>query len=183
MNNLIGIAMIGLLLGLLMACDALTGMRLSAPSHAATRAQRGLVFALSAVLLGALYDPMLNVPDAEHRKDAESLHAFVRGLDGDVLIPMYPFLAARDGKTTPQVALFSSLDSNGKGGLALDVAGSIRNKHPRFLVLFGHWQESGLRQWLGEGYTSVLLDLSVSALKETTRRQVTLLERTSNASL
>jgi hypothetical protein len=180
-NNLIGVAMVALLLSLLLVGDALSGIAATTPSHVSLRMQRGFVGLLSALLVGALYDPMLNVPDAEHRRDAESLHARVRGLDGDVLIPMYPFVAARDGKTTPQVALLASLDSDGKGGLDLDVAGSIRDKHPRFLVLFGHPQENRLRTWLGRGYASVALDLSVSALKETTRREVTLLERTEMA--
>jgi hypothetical protein len=168
-NNFIGLAMIVLLLSLLLTCDALTRMKGDAP-------QRWVVAVQSALLLGALYDPMLNVPDAAHERDAECLHETVRSLDGDVLVPMYPFVAARDGKSTPQVSLLSYVDSNGKGGLQLDVPDAIRSKRPRWVVLAGHDLEDDVPRWLGPSYVDRTLDLRVQALKESTGREVMLLE-------
>jgi hypothetical protein len=171
-NNLIGLAMVVLLLALLLVCDALARMQ------AADVAGRWVVAVMSAFLLGALYDPMLNVPDAAHTRDVEALHTVVRSLDGDVLVPMYPFVAARDGKATPQVSLLAYLDSDGKGGLHLDVPEAIRSKQAEWVVLVGHPQEDEVSGWLGPGYSQDSLDLRVQALKETTGREVTLLEST-----
>jgi hypothetical protein len=171
-NNLIGLAMVALLLALLLICDAL------AASKAPEAAQRWMVAVLSAVLFGALYDPMLNVPDGAHVHDVEALHAMVRSLDGDVLVPMYPFVPARDGRSTPQVSLLAYLDSDGKGGLDLDVPDAIRSKKPRWVVLAGHGLEERVPGWLGPGYVEDRLDLRVQALKESTGREVTLLEST-----
>jgi hypothetical protein len=170
-NNLIGLVLVLLLLALLLACDA---MRAMAGDETAAR---WIVSVASALLLGALYDPILHVPDAAHRRDVAALHHLVRALDGDVLVPMYPFVAPRDGKATPQVSLLSYFDSNGKGGLALDIPGAVRAGRPRWVLLVGHELEDEVPAWLGPEYTATKLDLRVQALKESTGRELTLLER------
>jgi hypothetical protein len=172
-NNLIGLVLTAILFALLLLCDALRGM---GPGGAA---ERWIVAALSALLLGALYDPMRNVPDATRVRDAEALHALVRSLDGDVLVPMYPFVVPRDGKTTPQMSLVAYEDTVGPGRLNADAAAAIRSKQPKWVVLCGHEQEEGVPGWLGPAYEREVLDLRVQALQETTGRPVTVLRRVS----
>jgi hypothetical protein len=170
-NNLIGLAMIAVLCVLLLVCDALRAAE-GAPAR-----ERLVLAALSALLLGALYDPMLNVPDGARIRDAESLHATVRSLDGDVLVPMYPFVAARDGKATPQISLVAYLDTVGPGRLNADPASAIRSKNARWVVLCGHSQEDDVPRWLGPGWRDERLALRVQALKESDGAAVTLLRR------
>jgi hypothetical protein len=174
-NNLIGLALLAILVALLLVCDALRGM--SASTAHRTTATRWILATMSALLLGALYDPMTNVPDPARARDVEALHAKVRTLDGDVLVPMYPFIAPRDGKSTPQISLVAYLDTVGPGRPNADAAESIRSKHAKWVLLFGHAQEEGVPEWLGPTYVDERLDLRVQALKETTGDSMTLLER------
>lgn len=170
-NNFIGLAVLAVLCVLLLVCDALR-------ATAATPARERLVLAtMSALLLGALYDPMTNVPGAARVRDAEALHATVRSLDGDVLVPMYPFVAARDGKATPQISLVAYLDTVGPGRLNADAAAAIRSKNARWVVLCGHAQEDDVPRWLGPGWRDERLGLRVQALKEADGAPVTLLMR------
>ena len=175
-NNLIGLTMLALLVALLLVCDALAHLPAHLPAPAT--AERWILATGSALLLGALYDPMANVPDATRRHDAEALHATIRALDGAVLAPMYPFVPVRDGKTTPQMSLVAYADTKHVGGPNADDAESIRSKDPTWVVLFGHAQEDPIPGWLGPRYVSEPVDLRVQALKETTGRSVTLLRRT-----
>ena len=170
-NNFIGLAILAVLCALLLACDALRA------TDASVTRERLVVATLSALLLGALYDPMANVPDRARVRDAEALHAKVRSLDGDVLVPMYPFVAARDGKSTPQISLVAYLDTVGPGRLNADAAAAIRGKQAAWVVLCGHSQEEDVPRWLGPGYTDERLDLRVQALKEADGAGVTLLKR------
>jgi hypothetical protein len=171
-NNFIGLAMTAVLCVLLLACDALRA------ADGGAR-ERLIVATLSALLLGALYDPMSNVPDRARVRDAEALHARVRALDGDVLVPMYPFVAARDGKATPQISLVAYLDTVGPGRVNADAAAAIRGKQATWVVLCGHSQEDDVPRWLGPGYVDERLDLRVQAPKEADGAMVTLLRRTS----
>jgi hypothetical protein len=170
-NNLIGLTLLGLLVALLLVCDALAAM------PARDVAERWVVAVLSALLLGALYDPMGNVPDCARHRDVEALHATVRSLDGDVLAPMYPFLVVRDGKSTPQVSLVAYEDTAHPGDVNADPAEAIRGTRAKWVILFGHDQEQGVSSWLGSRYVGQGVDLRVQALKETTGKSVTLLRR------
>jgi hypothetical protein len=168
-NNLIGLAMLGWLTGLVLLCDALRGAgTANAPlAHVA-------VAMLGAGLVGALYDPSSNVPDARRRVDVSAIHALLRGLDGGVLVPMYPFLAPRDGKTTPQISLLAYFDSGVAGA---DVARAVTEKRVRWVLLLGHVEEKDVAGWLGSGYRAELLDVRVQALREETGDRATLLRR------
>jgi hypothetical protein len=137
-----------------------------------------VIAVLSALLLGALYDPMTNVPDSTRARDAEALHATVRQLDGDVLAPMYPFVALRDGKSTPQMSLVAYEDTMHPGDVNADPAEAIRSSRAKWVILFGHAQEDGVPGWLGSRYVGQPVDLRVQALKETTGRCVTLYRMT-----
>jgi hypothetical protein len=171
-NNLIGVVIVAIVVVLLLVCDALRGM--DRPSAT----ERWIVVTLSALLLGALYDPMANVPDAVHTRDAEALHATVRALDGDVLVPMYPFVATRDGKSNPQISLVAYLDTIGRDRINADPALAVQAARPTWVVLCGHSQEEAIPDWLGPEYTNTPLALRVQALKETTGDTVRLLRRT-----
>lgn len=168
-NNLIGLVLTAIVAGLLLLCDVLRNAADSAT------AERWVVATLSALLLGALYDPMRYVPDAARSRDVDALHAMMRTLDGDVVAPMYPFVAVRDSKETPQISLVAYLDTVGPERLNADAAESLRDKHPKWVVLFGHPQEDGVRAWLGPEYSGERLDLRVQALQETTGDSMTLL--------
>jgi hypothetical protein len=109
-------------------------------------------------------------------RDAEALHARVRSLDGDVLVPMYPFVAARDGKETPQISLVAYLDTVGPGRLNADAAAAIRSREPEWIVLCGHPQEDEVARTLG-GYAQERLALRVQALQESDGAGVTMLRR------
>lgn len=170
-NNLVGITWIGLLLGLLMTCDALRHLR-------STSADGTVVAVLSALLLGALYDPTRHVPDAARTHDVEALHATVRSLDGDVMTPMYPFVAVRDGKgATQQMSLVAYADTVHPGDVNADAATAIRSARARWIILFGHAQEDGIPGWLGHEYVGEPLDLHVQALQETSGREMMLYRR------
>ena len=178
LNNLIGPAMQLWLVLLLLLCDALRGVSADpAQGPRAARWQAAAVGGLAALLLGALYDPSANVPDAERARDVAALHAMVRGLPGEVLIPMYPFVAARDGKATPQLSLVADFDAMGSGQMAMDLPGAVRRQRPDWVILCGHAQEGDVPAWLGAGYASRAVDLRVQALREETRRGMTLWER------
>jgi hypothetical protein len=170
-NNLIGLTMVAILVVLMLVCDALRGTQPMPPL------ERLVVAVFSALLLGALYDPMTNVPTAASVRQAEAFHAVVRALDGDVLVPMYPFVAPRDGKTTPQISLVAYLDTLGPGRLNADPAQAVRAKQPEWVILCGHSQEDEIADWLGPAYTHEQLDLRVQALKEATGERATLLRR------
>jgi hypothetical protein len=118
---------------------------------------------------------MINVPDSAQLRDVEAMHATVRSLDGDVLAPMYPFVAARDGKGTPQISLVAYGDTVGPGRLNADAAEAVRSKRARWILLFGHPQEDDLPGWLGSGYAGEATELRVQALKEPTGRSLRLL--------
>jgi hypothetical protein len=175
LNNLIGPAMLLWMVVLHLACDGLRGLR-SDPALS-VRGTRWVVGVLAAFLLGALYDPRANVPDAERTNDVAALHAMLRGLDGDVLAPMYPFVAVRDGKATPQLSLIADLDLMRWAHLSVDLPGALRGAHAKWVILFGHAQEQDLPAWLGPGYREHPIDLRVQALQEETRRGMTLFER------
>jgi hypothetical protein len=190
-NNLIGLTIVAILVVLMLVCDAVRGMRAVAAVGAARSkradpnenvglagaVERSIVAVLSALLLGALYDPMSNVPNAARVHDAEALHTIVRSLDGDVLVPMYPFVAPRDGKTTPQISLVAYLDTIGPGRLNADPGAALRAKQPAWVILCGHSQEDDVPGWLGPEYTDERLDLRVQALKEATGERMMLLRR------
>jgi hypothetical protein len=175
LNNLIGPALLAWIVALHLVCDALRGVRLRPALQ--THATRWVIALLGAYLLGALYDPSANVPDAERTRDVEALHAMVRELDGDVLVPMYPFVAARDGKATPQLSLVADFDAMGSGRMPIDLPAAVRDAHPRWVILCGHDQEHDLPAWLGRAYVAHTVDLRVQALREETRRGMTVLER------
>jgi hypothetical protein len=175
LNNLIGPAMLLWIVSLQLVCDGLRGAQRD--PVLAGRATRWVLGAFAAFLLGALYDPSANVPDAERTRDVARLHAMVRGLPGDVLVPMYPFVAVRDGKATPQLSLVADFDAMGSGRMAMDLPGAMRARHARWVVLCGHAQEHDVPAWLGQGYVEHDLDLRVQALREETRRSMTLWER------
>jgi hypothetical protein len=128
-------------------------------------------------LIGALYDPTSNVPGPELSHDAGALNALVESLDSDVLVPMYPFLAPLDGKSTPQVSLIAYLDAAGPGKIDADVAHAIREGRPKWVVLCGHPQEEDVAKWLGPAYAAEPMGLHVQALREVTGGAVTLLRR------
>jgi hypothetical protein len=176
LNNLIGPAMLLWIVTLQLLCDGLRGVQ--AEPVIAERVTRWVLGAFAAFLLGALYDPSSNVPDAERTRDVASLHAMVRELPGDVLVPMYPFVAARDGKATPQFSLVADFDSMGSGQMKMDLPEAVHAQHARWVILCGHPQEHDLPKWLGQGYVEHALDLRVQALREETRRGMTLWERT-----
>jgi hypothetical protein len=175
LNNLIGPALLLWLVALLLLCDGLRGVQQD-PALAG-RATRWVVATFTAFLLGALYDPSANVPDAERTRDVAALHAMVRDLPDDVLVPMYPFVAARDGKATPQFSLVADLDSMGSGRMAMDLPEAVRTRRARWVILCGHPQEHEVPAWLAAGYVEHTLDLRVQALREETRRSMTLWER------
>ncbi|HEY6458728.1 MAG TPA: hypothetical protein VIY73_01215, partial [Polyangiaceae bacterium] len=155
-NNLIGLTLLALLVALLLVCDAVRA--LPGPSAA-----RWIVAVLSALLLGALYDPNANVPDAARRRDVDTLHAAVRSLQGDVLTPMYPFVAVRDGKANPQMSLVACDDTVHPGDVNADPSAPLRSTHAEWIVLFGHAQEDDVPAWLGPRYVPHPLPLRVQA--------------------
>jgi hypothetical protein len=175
LNNLVGLAFLAWLVALLMVCDALHALERT--GSRAGEATRLVLAVLAAGLTGALYDPTPNVPDACRRRDVAALHALVRSLDGDVLVPMYPFLAARDGKGAPQVSLLAYLDAAGPGEVDADVARAIEEKKPAWVILCGHPQDEALAKQLGSSFDALRTDLHVQALREETGGAVTLLRR------
>jgi hypothetical protein len=151
LNNLIGPAMLLWIVVLHLACDGLRGLR-SDPALS-LRGTHWVVGVLAAFLLGALYDPRANVPDAERTNDVAALQAM------------------------PQLSLIADLDLMRWAHLSVDLPGALRGAHAKWVILFGHAQEQDLRAWLGPGYREHPIDLRVQALQEETRRGMTLLER------
>ncbi len=176
-NNLIAVAVLGWFVPLLLALDLLRLLQ-TRPAVASWMAL-GASAGLALLLWHGAHDPTQFVPGAERTRQAEEMHALVRSLDGDVLLPMYPFVVPRDGKTTPQPAIIPYLDAVNRGGVQVDIAQTMRDVHARWVILCGHDLEDGLMtRWLTPDYVvDRQVPLHVQAFLDETGHSMTVLRR------
>jgi hypothetical protein len=73
------------------------------------------------------------VVSAERRRQGGGLNELVRGLEGGVFIPDHPFLAARNGITTPQGHSVAHWDASSVG-LSIDIWAALDRSGARWLL-------------------------------------------------
>jgi hypothetical protein len=150
LNNLIPIAiLVGPTFVLLMG-DIIKGMSGSGATRAAART---LTLALSsAFLLLRRYDTEPFMPSQAMWNQAAELNAFVASLRGGVLIPSYPFLAIRNGHTTPQfhsVAYWDALAGRMQGP---DLSGFLDRAGAQWVILSGV-EDQTILGWIYQRYS------------------------------
>jgi hypothetical protein len=133
LNNLMPVVFLAGGTALILCGDLVNGLRRSG-------AERGAWIALSLVLAGASallivkrYDAAPFVVSAERRQKAVALNELVRGLEGGVFIPDHPFLAARNGITTPQAHSMAQWDAY-SAGLTGDIFSVLALSQARWLL-------------------------------------------------
>jgi hypothetical protein len=152
-NSLLTIATLGWLTAFLLVQDLL---RLSARRgrlEVGVLVAEYMVYAAYAFTLSlSTYRPMDFAPDEAQLRGVREFHAFVRGLDGDVAIPMFPFAAIRDGKTGPQMSLVAYFDATQRSKIPGDMPEGIQRAAPKWAVAFGYEVEGWIPVWLGPTY-------------------------------
>jgi hypothetical protein len=132
LNNLMPLVFLAGGCTLLLCADLVNGLRRKRPR--AGMVALGLVLASAAGwLIVKRYDPSPFLVTAERRRKAVALNELVRGLDGGVIIPEHPFLAARNGVTIPQAHAMAHWDawSVGLGG---DIFAAVNQSSARWLL-------------------------------------------------
>jgi hypothetical protein len=99
----------------ILCADLVRGLRRDRHARAATTALVTTLVAAALVLVWKSYDPTPYLVTSERRQKAVALNELVRSLDGGVLIPDHPFLAARNGVTVPQVHAMAQWDAFAAG--------------------------------------------------------------------
>jgi hypothetical protein len=132
LNNLMPVVFLAGGCTLILCADLVKGL--------ARRRPRASAVALAVVLASAAgwlivkrYDPKPFVVTAERRRKAVALNELVRSLDGGVIIPEHPFLAARNGVTIPQAHAMAHWDA-WTVGLSTDIFGAINRSQARWLL-------------------------------------------------
>jgi hypothetical protein len=135
LNNLIPPVVLAGPVTLLVAADALPGVRVS-PSRAALAWT--LVFALIAGwLLYARYDVGPFLPSRAQWRQARDMDALVRELPGGVLVPNHPFVAVHAGKNTPQFHTMTYWDAWSGRRAGLDLMSYLQRTDASWAILDG----------------------------------------------
>jgi hypothetical protein len=132
LNNLMPVVFLAGGCTLILFADLVNGIRRHRP-RAAGVALAVVLASAAGWLIVKRYDTRPFVVTAERRRKAVALNELVRGLEGGVLIPEHPFLAARNGVTVPQVHAMAHWDA-WSAGLSLDIFGAINRSDARWLL-------------------------------------------------
>jgi hypothetical protein len=98
--------------------------------------------ALTAGVLWRLeYDPSRLSPTSEQLDQARQANELVRGLDGCVAVPTYPFLPIRNGHPCPEVSSQANHDAE-LAGMTVDLGRALANTGARWVVLTGAYGEA-----------------------------------------
>jgi hypothetical protein len=132
LNNLMPVVFLAGGCALILCADLVNGLAQLRP--------RASAVALGVVLAGGAgwlivkrYDPKPFLVTAERRRKAEALNELVRSLDGGVILPEHPFLAARNGVTTPQLHAMAHWDA-WTAGLGTDIFAAVNTSKARWLL-------------------------------------------------
>jgi hypothetical protein len=115
LNNLMPVVFLAGATTLILCGDLVNGLRRDRHPRAARVALLATLAAASTWLVVKSYDPTPHLVTAEQRRKAVALNQLVRGLEGGVIIPDHPFLAARNGVTTPQAHAMAVWDAYSAG--------------------------------------------------------------------
>jgi hypothetical protein len=123
------------------------------PSHSAARASvrlGAMALASGFVVLKAV-DMKPHIPSEEAWTKAAALNAFIASLKGGVVIPHHPFLAVRNGHTTPQFHAMAYEDVINARLTGLDMPGVLRRTGAKWAILTGV-EIPHVRGWLHQVY-------------------------------
>ncbi len=152
-NNLISVAVLGTFVALLPLADLLRERR-----HDWRDVVGGVAFAavLAAYMPSHFGSPLIAdsfVPSAHDRREVERLHEVIRGLPGNVIFPMFPFVAIHDGKTDFQFSLVAYFDATERGHVPGDMPNGLLESGAPWVVTYGGYDIEGwVPQWLGSDY-------------------------------
>ena len=149
LNNLIPVAVLSGPVFVLLLGDVLRGLRAS--PRARYGVQLAVVVLAAAFFVRGHYDKDRFIPSAELRKNADALNAYVASLQGGVLIPAHPFLAVRNGQTTPQLHEMAYRDARHARMRGLDFPGFLARTRARWVILSG-LEEQDIRGWVHQLY-------------------------------
>jgi hypothetical protein len=142
LNNLIPMIVLAGPVTLFVLADVLVALR---HSRLQRRVPRWLAFAAALVSFAAtgwfIFGRPISIErfriTAAQRDAALKLNAAIGALEGGVLIPDHPFLAIRNGHTTPQFHEMSYQDCTVAGMRGLDLPGFLRRTGARWAILSG----------------------------------------------
>jgi hypothetical protein len=149
LNNLVPIAILAGPTFILLMGDVMRGLSSSIQARAAARALT-LVLA-SAFLFARKYDIHTYMPDQRAREHAATLNAFIASLQGGVLIPNHPFLAARNGQPTPQFHSLPYWDAIVGGMRGLDMPGLLGRTKAQWVIMSGN-EDPAVIGWIYQQY-------------------------------
>jgi hypothetical protein len=133
LNNLLPVVVLAGGSTLVLLGDLVNGLGTSGRARAA--ALWGTLAAAGLLLLVRRYDPAPYLVTAPQRQRAQALNQLVRGLEGGVFIPMHPFLAVRNGVTTPQVHGMAQWDAFAAGMKDQHLFRRIEASSARWMIL------------------------------------------------
>ena len=113
-----------------------------------------LLIGLSLFLVKRNYVPSEYIVTPQRREQAEVANRFIAKLQGGVLVPNQPFLAVRNGQTTPQIHTQAYADAFLSFVPGLDFFGYVRRANARWAVL-SNKQLPPVREWILEDYEVV----------------------------
>jgi len=110
-----------------------------------------LLIGLSLFMVKRSYAPTEYIVTQQRQEQAEVVNRFIAGLQGGVLVPDLPFLAVRNGQTTPQIHTQAYADAFLSQVPGLDFFGYVRRSDARWAVLSDR-QLSPVREWIQKDY-------------------------------
>lgn len=135
LNNLMPVVVLAGPVTLILCGDLVNGLRRGeARGRVRGGVAAGLVVAAAALwLVVKSYDPKPFMVTAELRRKAVALNQLVRGLEGGVIVPDHPFLAARNGVKTPQAHAMAVWDAF-SAGVTGDIWAFVAASQARWLL-------------------------------------------------
>ncbi len=152
-NSLISISLLSGLVAMLLVGDLLRAYPRPWAAHGIGVA----LAALLAVFLPAHFESpgfvKSLVPSARDREDVAKLHDVIRALPGNVIFPLFPFVALRDGKTDSQFSLIAYFDATERGHIPGDMPAALQSREAPWVVMYGGYNvENWVATWAGSSY-------------------------------
>ena len=135
LNNLMPVVFLAGGCTLFLCADLINGLRRSGHARAGAVALGVVLASAAGWLIVKRYDTRPYVVSAERLRKAVALNQLVRtlGPDGGIFIPDHPFLAVRNGVTTPQAHSMAHWDASSVG-LSMDIFGALDRSGARWLL-------------------------------------------------
>lgn len=149
LNNLIPVALLAGPVFALLVGDVLQGLWSSPRARAA--AEIAALALAAAFFVHHRYDKARYIPSEDLWTRAVELNKFVASLEGGVLIPSHPFLAVRNGHTTPQFHDMPYWDAMVGRMRGIDLPGFLKRTRAKWVILSG-LEGPTIRGWIHQLY-------------------------------